>query len=315
MSPVTSAFLAALALPFYRYIELQPHFPWPTFQRRRQLRQTNFDLARQYVKDLPYYMTLSTEPRSVGSTIWSMFWQPEVECNLVSPWLSSTLSILKPIVDAGDQDLLMRIFALRRPRVALWWQGLFLLGNPTIPAFILRYLDCLEEQSGCASMAVPDTTASAWTGSAQTFLDEKTDTVYANLEDRVPAVDLLKRRYTFRLQDPYYIPLAWRPFGSFPKRKVELDLWPWLERQHTRRYAFWVWWIKGGEEMKRDIQHGFSCDTRRFLPIAAADEPEMAPADASADAETVHDRDIDRAIKLGPSLQATLRMLDHCMDE
>jgi hypothetical protein len=105
-------------------------------------------------------MTLSADPRGLGSVIWSIFWQSDIMCNLVSPWLSSTLSILKPIIDDGDMDLLVRTFAIRRPRVAPWWLGIFLLGSPTISTFILRYLDLLEERWGFGSIGLSDTTAS-----------------------------------------------------------------------------------------------------------------------------------------------------------
>lgn len=309
--PVTAAFLAALALPFYRHLELEPQFPRPTFQRKRQASHVNLDLIiGQYVKDLPYYMTLSMEPRSVGSTIWSIFWQPEIECNLVSPWLSSTLSILKPIIDTGDLGLLARMFAIRRPRVALWWLGIFLLGSPTISAFILRYLDIIEERWGYGSMSRPDTTASAWTGSAQSFLDEDTVDIYTNPKDMVPVADLLKHRYNFQLQDPYRLHLAWRPFGSIPKEKIELDLWPWLEKQYTRTYMHWVWWVKKGGVARRDIQRGFRHDTGRFSPDVV-DYPEKAYADGDVGSDT----EVDADIKLEPSLQSTIRMLGHCMED
>ncbi len=97
LSPPMAAFLAAIALPFYRNCNLQPQFQSSTTLRRRGVDSACFGPLRQYVADLPYYMTLSMHSRSLGSLIWSIFWQPEIECNLVSPWLISILSVIRPI--------------------------------------------------------------------------------------------------------------------------------------------------------------------------------------------------------------------------
>lgn len=311
-SPVTAAFLAALALPFYRCLEFQPRFSPPFVQRSRQVSQTHSDLVRSYVKDLSYYMTLSMQPSDIGSIVWSIFWQPEVECNLVGPWLSSILSVLRPIIDAGDTGLLTRVFALRRPRVALWWFGIFALGSRSMLPLILRYLDTLEERWGYGSMARPDTTASVWIGAPQSFHDDSDSSmgIYTDQKAMVPFTDVLKYRYNLRLQDDCRTPLAWRPFGYLPKEKIEVDLWPWLEKGRTRRYLHWVWWVKKDGIMTKDIQYGFRHDTGRFLSDVP-DNLDMAPADEDARPDEVAAENI----KLEPSLQATLRMIGHCMDD
>lgn len=311
-SPVTVAFLAALALPFYRCLEFQPQFSPPFVQRSRQVSRTHSDLVRSYVKDLSYYMTLSMQPLALGSVVWSIFWQPEVECNLVGPWLSSILSVLRPIIDAGDTGLLTQVFALRRPRVALWWFGIFALGSRSMLPLIPRYLDTLEERWGYGSMARPDTTASVWIGAPQSFHDDRDSSmgIYTDQKAMVPFADVLKHRYNLRPRDYYRTPLAWRPFGSLPKEKIEVDLWPWLEKGRTKRYLHWVWWVKKDGIMTKDIQHGFRRDTGRFLPDVP-DNLDMAPADQDAKSGEIVIGDI----KLEPSLQATLRMIGHCMDD
>jgi hypothetical protein len=40
---------------------------------------------QQYTADLRYYMTLSMDALSLDSTLWSIFWQPDIQTNLVSP--------------------------------------------------------------------------------------------------------------------------------------------------------------------------------------------------------------------------------------
>ncbi|KAF5021097.1 hypothetical protein F66182_6886 [Fusarium sp. NRRL 66182] len=305
LSPIVAGFVAVLALPFYRAMELQPQFLAPTLQLN--LTEIRLDLIRQYVADLRYYMTLSMHPMSVGSIIWSIFWQPDVECNLVSPWLSSTLSVLRPLIDSGNLDILIKAFALRRPRVALWWLGIFLLGSPMIPGLIVRYLETSEERWGYATMGSPDTTVSSWTGSPQSFLDEGTSRAYVDLNESVSKADLLRCRYNLRLQDTSSALLAWQPFGVAPKTMIEPGLWPWLEHRFKRTYEHWVWYIKKGDIVARqDVQQGFRKDTGRFVE-AVTDCLNVIHLDGMAERST--------NANLEPSREATLRMINYCMED
>lgn len=72
LSPYTTAFLAALALPFYRLIGLQPRFPIPVLKGQNTdsgTDSTSLKRIQQYVADLRYYITLSIHPRSLGSIL------------------------------------------------------------------------------------------------------------------------------------------------------------------------------------------------------------------------------------------------------
>lgn len=307
--PSTAAFLAALALPFYRNVDLTPQFPLPSLRRRSTnsaVLEPTVSNLRQYVADLRYYMTLSMHPRSIGSVIWSIFWQPDIESNLVSPWLSSTLSVIKPILESRDLRKLAKVFAFRRPRVASWWLGILLLGDSTILDRIARYLETLEERWGFGSMAPPDPTVTAWTGSPQSFLDDDSTYIYIDQKEPVPRADLLRHRFNFRLQDEAYRKLSWRPFGHVTKELIEPDLWPWLERGHSREYIHWVWWVRRGKHVVHDVQRGFRRDTGRFA-AKVPDRLQTIPAAGHAE----H----DALIKLGPSKEATLLMISYCMED
>lgn len=307
LPPYTAAFVAALALPICRYHHLQPQFPVPSL-RRRKVVGAEFAAVRQYAADIRYYMAISMQLLPVGSVIWSIFWQPGIECNLVSPWLSSILAAIRPIVDAERLDILAKVFALRRPRVGLWWLGIFLLGDRAILDRIVRYLETLEEQWGFGSLSPPDTTMAAWTGAPQSFLDEEGSDTYPNLTDQVPRARLLRLRYHFILQDPMITHFSWRPFGHVLKRDIEPDLWPWLECGYSREYLHWVWWIKEGKDTVQDVQLGFRRDTGRFV------------ADVPDNLETISVKDEDLRcpgsdIKLEPSYQSTRWMLNSCVQD
>lgn len=126
--PYTAAFLAALALPLYGGYGLEPQLALAPLERRNQptrlgktssIRPADAVRIRQYVADLPYYMTLSADDPGLHPATWSVFWQPDIPCNLVSPWLGGILDVLRPLIDTGDITTLVKTLALRRPRVAL----------------------------------------------------------------------------------------------------------------------------------------------------------------------------------------------------
>ncbi|KAL2176555.1 uncharacterized protein P884DRAFT_260573 [Thermothelomyces heterothallicus CBS 202.75] len=308
LPPPIAAFLAALALPFYRNVGLQPQFPIaslgkPIPQSTKSAEHT-ISTVRQYVADLRYYMTLSMHPSSIGSIIWSIFWQPDVEANLVSPWLASISTVINPILESRNLYLLAKVFALRRPRVAPWWLGIFLLGDFVILDRISRYLKTLEERWGFGSMALPDITVAAWTGSPQSFLDSEPAPAGQGPKGQVSRADVLRHRYNFRLQEDAY--LSWRPFGYIAKELLEPDLWPWLERGYIREYSHWVWYIKRGNDVLRDVQLGFRRDTNRFVPDVP-DRLKTYSARRRAGRNSV--------IKLEPSKTSTLRMIDACVED
>lgn len=305
LSPPIAAFLAALSLPFYRRNELKPQFCISSLEWC-YVGITRLKPLRQYAADLRYYMTLSLDPRSLGSVLWSIFWQPDVECNLVSPWLGSILAAIRPLVDSQDWEMLAKVFILRRPRVALWWLGIFLLGDSAIFGWISRYLETLEERWGFASGAPPDIAVAVWTGSPQSFVDEESSGVYPESTDIaiVPRADLLRHRYNLSLRDMSSTRFSWRPFGEVCKSDIELFLWPWLEREHKREYLHWIW-VKADKLAMRDVQVGFRKETRRFI-ADIPDHLEMMGRQAGAGSH--------EDIKLAPSREATLRMTYYCLE-
>ena len=102
-------------------------------------------------------------------------------------------------------------------------------------------------------MAGPDIDVAAWTGSPQSFLDEKFSGTYQGITAQIPRSDLLRHRFNFRLGDPNCIRFGWQPFGSVSKEQIEPELWPALELGQPREYKHWVWWLKD----KRQMQQGF----------------------------------------------------------
>ncbi|KAH7157905.1 hypothetical protein B0J13DRAFT_184154 [Dactylonectria estremocensis] len=308
LSPVKAAFLATLAIPFYRVAKLQPLFPRPSLDPTNNgTSNIKMSALRSYTNDLQYYMTLSMHQWSLGPVLWSVFWQPDVDCNLVSPWLAATKSVLGPAMDNCDYETLVKTFAMRRPRVALWWHGLFLLGNSKIFDMMRTYFDTLDEGCSYDTLARPDIVSAAWTGAAQSYQDDQIPRAYYELDSSVPRADLLQHRHTLTLRDPWPLFYGWRPFGSVPKQSIEPDLYPWLERGHRRVYQQWTWWAKDDATVRPLVSHGYRIETARYnnkVPdyLAMLPAPDsFAPLPPST------------VLPLAPSKRATLQMINHSL--
>ncbi|KAF4485715.1 hypothetical protein FAGAP_11438 [Fusarium agapanthi] len=265
MPPYKASFLAALALPFYNFMELQPQLPHPRLAKPRN--NSTFDSSheqqlRGYLCHIRYFMTLSAHPPSIGSILWSVFWQPDVNCNLVGPWLASVLDTLELIIAQNEIEVLLKVFLSRRPRIGIWWVALFFLGDSALLDWIRRYAVKMEEKRGFGSLSSPDPMVSAWTGSKQSFIDFDKDLLYLEPSDSVSRADLLRCRFDLKLQDSATTALSWRPFGHIEKSLVELELWPQLETKYTRRYNAFVWYPRKNFSI---LDEGFRKDTGQHI--------------------------------------------------
>ncbi|KAK0103668.1 hypothetical protein ONS95_005679 [Cadophora gregata] len=263
---VTVAFLAALTLPFYSNLDLKPQLPLPNITINHRTSSTAPHFIRDYVKDLPYYMTLSIHPGSVGSALWSIFWEPGLACNLVSAWFGAILEVLRPTIETADMERLAKIFITRRMRPALLWLGVLVMGNTAILDLIVSYLETHQERANFGSWSGPDVDVAAWTGSKQSFLDEDPLGSYEKLSAKVPRSDLLRHRFNFRFGGLDMPRFGWEPVGHVFKQDIEPELWPQLETGRSREYKHWIWWlpVQGGRELQKvtkpSIEKGFLCD-------------------------------------------------------
>ncbi|KAI5464284.1 hypothetical protein BGZ63DRAFT_149213 [Mariannaea sp. PMI_226] len=309
LSPVKASFLATLAIPFYRMAKLQPQFPKPSLEHKSTAPMSSYQInsIHQYTTDLQYYMTLSMHQYSLGPVLWGMFWTPTIQCNLATPWLAAIKSVLQPYLEIKDFELIAKVFSLRRPRVAFWWHGLFLLGNHKVLEFISNYLDTLDEGCTYDTLARPDIVTTAWTGAAHSYQDDTSSHVYQDLGETVSRADLLRHRHTLTLRDPWPLFYGWRPFGSVPKESIEPDLYPWLERGHQREYQHWTWWAKDDIRYQPVVSRGFRRETGRFNPsVPDKIEIDVGPYPYAPLPSWI-------SMPLEPSKRATLQMIAHSL--
>ncbi|KAH7010913.1 uncharacterized protein B0I36DRAFT_300261 [Microdochium trichocladiopsis] len=299
MPALESSFIAALAIPYYRYAGLVPQLPPLASIKSRKSANLSDDcdeILLRYFDHLPYYMTLSLQPLSFGSILWSVFWQPSVACNVTSSWLNSTLDVLEPVIAKRDVGQLARIFAARRPLAAVLWLGVFLLGDVKILDRIRYFLRSLTEGKALPLGGPPDITVSAWTRSPQSFWDVPCE---SQLPDGIyDRAEIFQRRLNFRLSDQYLILFAWKPFSPMDKTGIEIDLYDYLKHPFARQYVCWQWRGASG------VERGFRQEQKGYVaPDDNLDfhfgKPNITPSERSANTAA--------------SKRATLQMLDFSM--
>ena len=135
-----------------------------------------------------------------------MFWEPDVDCNLASAWLSSALKVLGPLVESGDHVLLAKTLGQHRPSLGPLWLGAILTGSAPDVAPLLRTL--------CAPYARPDSLASAWLGISQLFMDICSGRPYEREAGYIARADRWRLLHDLGSEPYCSTPLSsWQPFG------------------------------------------------------------------------------------------------------
>lgn len=68
-------------------------------------------------------MTLSCNVWGMRALLHSAFFDPEVYCNLLSPWLEPAFETIDPIIHRGDYETLAIVMGRRQPTLAALWLG------------------------------------------------------------------------------------------------------------------------------------------------------------------------------------------------
>jgi len=235
----SAALTATLILPLHNSLGRPAQLPVPNLLKARRI-QSEKPAFGEERHDLPYYLTLSCTASMLGSVIWGVFWEPDVDCNLVSPWFSPILEVLTPITEAGDHEMLLKVLALHRPKLAPLWLGAILTGFTT---FIIPFLRSLN-----APYARPDPIASVWTGSSQSFMDLQGSGPYAQDDDEMQRADRWRLLHDVANLPYKSTPLVgWQPFGRMPLASTELEVYAHARcERHKRHYSNWRWFLADG---------------------------------------------------------------------
>ena len=234
-----AALSAVLTLPLQNLLGRTVQLPKPVLAQSSQKSFSVPDVRKQFL-DLPYLVTLSCAIRVVSSALWTVFWEPEIDCNLASAWLFPVLEMFDPLIETNNHEMLVRVLARHRPMVGPLWLGATLTGlSKDIPHF-LRTLE--------APYARPDSLASAWLETPQLFTDTPGIGAYKCENDHIRRAD--RWRLLHDVGSPPYCstPLSsWQPFGWMPLSAVELDVMSHVEcKRHEKQYIHWEWFGRNG---------------------------------------------------------------------
>ncbi|KAJ5789864.1 uncharacterized protein N7518_006875 [Penicillium psychrosexuale] len=214
------------------------------------------DLLAEHNELLPKYMTLSCNIWGLRSILYSTFFNPDIECNLVSAWLNPAFAILNSI----SPNELGPFLATRKPLLGPLWLGAILTGPATK---ILR-----DMRTG---MVAFDLAASAWVKTAQTFLTSKMGTSDG---ESIRRDDECRLSFITACEGHDRPPIwPWKPFGSTPICDTDLGVRHHVQCAHCLEYESWEWMLTNDDSI-RDFRKDNSESTDQ-TPHSA---PNMTPA-------------------------------------
>ncbi|EAW13737.1 uncharacterized protein ACLA_044570 [Aspergillus clavatus NRRL 1] len=244
----------AISLPFPKQLsgaELTASFGHVSLTTINDLLETHKEL-------LPKYMTLSSNPWGLRSLLCSTFFNPNIECNLVSAWLNPAFAVLNSISPTNPASI-AALLSKRQPQLGILWLGAVCL-NVVKP--VLR-----DIHIGMVALDLP---ASAWTGVPQTFLTSQTQHVNGESIRRDDECRLLFITAAEGHDRPPIWP--WKPFGATQLCDTELTV-----REHAQcaathclEYQSWEWLLSNdgaiqdfGKGDKRQIDDQTSSSTTK----------------------------------------------------
>lgn len=264
-SQLLAAIPVAMNLPIHNCYGILATLPSPIAEGHVRLPAVPDVKAAELYEQIPYYMALSCNFQVIISSLCGVLWEPDVPCNLVSPWLHPVLNELREAltskVSPNYTETLCVMCALRCPNLAALWLGATLSGlSPMVIEFI---------RSGTPPL---DPSASAWTGCPQSFMDMTGSGAYAKPTasgTRISRADAWRFLYFPPIVDddlhynsPPFSP--WEPVGgttleaSAIRVRMHRDC-----PRHSLIYRHWSWIRKDGS--KTDDE-GFNPSIIAFRP-------------------------------------------------
>ena len=249
---LVAALAAALLFPTHNYygITVKLSYPAPAGGRTRDASVR--EVEPEWVglsKELPYYMTLSCSPGAVMSSLCGTFWDADVPCNLVSPWLHPVIHEIpmgRGVAHAPGRyhEILAFVGARCCPRLAALWLGAAASGlAPKILTLV---------ESGTPPL---NDNAFPWTGCEQSFMDTPGSGSYfapGSSKARIERADVWRLRFLPSVVDDdlYYErrPFAlWMPAGRMRGQDCDLRVRAHQDcRRHSLAYRHWNWKLEDG---------------------------------------------------------------------
>jgi hypothetical protein len=243
----SAALAMALTLPLHNAASSTVQVPKPRLGRACISSPVGTGDIMQDFDSISSFMTLSSNPRFLSSALWGSFWEPGVDCNVVSPWCDGIIETLEPLIKAGRLELLAHVLALRRPNLAALWYGVALFGRTKFIDALVPFLKTLRTPT--PARPIPE--VAFWTGSPQSFMDLHGSGPYLRQDNTIARADVWRLRHDCWEVEPEGLPFrstplsGWPPFGVMRPEELELEVRRHVDcERHKWRYDRWTWQLE-----------------------------------------------------------------------
>ncbi|KAI0849092.1 hypothetical protein F5Y00DRAFT_269722 [Daldinia vernicosa] len=181
-------------------------------------------------------LTLSCNVRGIRSMLLSTFYDINIECNAVTPWLQGAVAAIESL--ASDKPLVLgRMFMERSPQLSFLWLGITVLGLQEKVLQDVRW-----------GLIPIDLHSSVWSGTVQSFLQQPVSYPLV-VKGSISRAD--ECRLLFLSQSGFHsrVPLCqWKPFGNTLLEDTDLEVRIHAEcKGHGLQYNGFFWDCITGE--------------------------------------------------------------------
>ncbi|KAL5340213.1 hypothetical protein BJX70DRAFT_407520 [Aspergillus crustosus] len=258
-----AALSAVLFLPLLHGSRKHIILPRPKFGNDQERRveassKRNVQLHLACVQEdhhLDKLLTLSCHTRGLRSLLSSVFYEPGITCNVVSPWLQSIFAVINSVEDDRDR-ILTKMLMNRIPHLAFFWLGAALLD---IQREVL--------QEGEHGLIPTEMHAAAWTRTMQSFMQEN-PTIGRAGDDYILRPDECRLLYLTQGQYHTSWPICpWAPFGATAIKDTEIDVRLHADCiGHSLQYASWEWICRDGTAVEHQVLEPEPAHAQALLP-------------------------------------------------
>ncbi|KAI0470086.1 hypothetical protein GGR56DRAFT_660999 [Xylariaceae sp. FL0804] len=188
-------------------------------------------------------LTLSCNTRGIRSMLLSPFFEPNIECNAVTPWLQGSLAAIEQLA-GHDPYIIGRMCMERAPKVAFLWLGALVLG---IQERLLQ-----DVRSGQIPIDLP---SAVWSGTVQSFIQQPVSHPLAT-DGNVSRADECRLLYLSQSGHHARMPFCqWKPFGATPFEDVDIEVRAHNDCEaHQLQYRGFLWACEGGRSEFQPFQ-------------------------------------------------------------
>lgn len=194
-------------------------------------------------------LTLSCNIKGIRPLLLSVFYDPSVECNAVTPWLQGTLAAIQSFTN-DDPSTLGRMCMERTPEVAYLWLGASFLGLHEKLLQEVRY-----------GQIPIDLHSAVWSTTVQSFVQQPVSTPLVT-DGYVQRADECRLLFISQSDHHTRAPVCqWKPFGRTPTEHVEVEVRVHAGcKGHGLEYKGFIWDCTEGES-EPQIPADYNCNT------------------------------------------------------